>query len=289
MLLRPVSHPSDETKNPQKQIELHPVSLKFSDNELEIAFSQSQSEKDHILQKTWFMPLSLLIVFVFSTVFQMPEAQQLSYLSVCILVFLWAILYLMPTPIYQHHRFLFHFVMRASRIVVFVLSIPKWIVPGENETFLLSLVHRSGITGLLWHGLGYRVRFYQYILLHGIQTAVVAFILSPYVCFHLLQHRPEAQNWIGFVWKKVNILLEIGEDSDSQQCDDNGVHKCSMMLYAAYGFYAFMLPTLLIWSIEIQSRYQFVEQKSREGKWKGYRLKSIWKPEVVLYSGKLLF
>lgn len=285
--MRHAFYRTSKKQKSDQQIDLHPLTLQFSNVELEQEFVSYDSEKDFTLQKRMFIFLSIIVAIGFGYSTRIPAVQQLGRDSVILLCIHWIILQFISSETWERFRFGFHLGFRVSRLVVFMRLLPGWILPRENENFFLAIVRRSCFSILLWMGWGSKLLFYQHILLHGISTAIIGMQLSVYVCSHLLYFRPNAQNWILSIWNAFNLLSETQLDVNEQQCSGNCTAECSILLLMAYAFYVFALPTLMVWAMEIQSRYQFVEQIADKEKWGDIQLYSCWKPEIVFSSGEI--
>lgn len=282
--MRRIHQSQKQSNQSELSIKLHSFSLVFSDAELEDAFELNQTKEDYVPTSIWFMISSFVVLSVNKYFSETPESWIIGSHLAALLFAQASILWLAPLKIWTLYSFPFHFCMRLTRLALFIWWLPVWVIPEGKTNIFLSLINRSGMTILFWHGWGYKLLFHKHILLHGLLTGFTTIALCPFVCISHA-HLPQTQNWIPFVWDLSNSIFDPLEKNSFFDVDL--VDKCSILLMMAHAFYAFALPTSLIWAMEIQSRHQFVEQMAITEKWRNIQLNSCWNPEVVQTSGTL--
>lgn len=288
MMLRRISKESRKSQETGKQISLHPFTLKFSDSKLEREFARSEAEKDYVPTNHWFILLTLFLFFVFGFSFQMSGIWRYGISLMLMLFGQWLVLRVTPICWWASYRCWIHFAMRTTRMILFIRSVPDWITFGENENVFLAMIHRSGISLLLWHGWGYKLLFHQFAFLHGFLTTSTTLFLPPLTCSHISIYQPGAQNWIHFIWERANPVLEL-QSGHYTQLGEFGSNRCLLFLLMGHGLIAFALPTAITWATEIQSRHQFIEQRNMDQeREESIHLDSYWKEEVVMPSGKIM-
>lgn len=277
----------DQRREGERQVDLHPLTLKFSIEDIESAFESSESKKEYMSTRGWFMRMSIFLSLIFGFASRTPGISLLSRNGGLLYFVQWFILRYVSSETWTRYRFWFHVGLKTSKLVMFMWSLNEWIFPGEGENIFIAAAQRSGVIMLFWNGWGTHLIFIEHILLHGITTGFVAFTLPSNVCVQLVSHRPDFQGWIFSIWETVSALFEVQLDSHVQQCDDNALQKCSILFLILVVLYGFALPSAIVWAAEIRSRHQFIEHMNENQRSDDIiHLSACWSAEVVFNNGK---
>lgn len=276
-------------------VTLNPFTFTFSNTDLERTFVLYQGY-EHLCIEKYFVLLDVVLVLAFGISKRCPNGWPAFVMISSLISAHWIQFVRTRTEVILQYRFWTLLAFRSVRFIIFRIVLPLWVVPSISESFLVGAALRSGIITLIWHGIGLQTRFREFILLQGIFSFVVAVKISRPICLGLLEH-PDSEDIVLQVWRLVlqvwrlvhSLAIDLKEIDYPSIAQNKALEACSFLLTAAHFPFSFVLPTFVVWILEIRSRCYFLASLNRSGSWMGFRLETFTKPIAFFHSSDLIY
>jgi len=274
---------------------LSPATLKFSNHEVEHAYAAYRNDGAFLTAERNFMRLNgvLYFIFIFAELlrgeFTMNEAFLLKLMGAAIVAGQFLVMQMVSAKIWVRHRFIFIAVFRTVRLMLFLISVPLWISDptADAKTLFKTAILRTGLTVNVWYALGMPLLFTEHIVLHSIHVVITAVATSRPTCAVILD-TPTSRRIFLHVWKCLHQVLMglagmpeyLPEKESWRSTYDHLPQCCERLLLVAHLVLAFVLPTLLLWRMEVVSRQNYIREMNAQRRWGRLVLDATWIPDI---------
>lgn len=282
---------------------LSPATLRFSDDAVERDYASSRNVGALLKAERNFMRLNGALYLLFILIEMLPGSKapsmavgmRLLGLTVAVVQFL--VMEIFSKEIWARYRFFFITIFRTTRLIIFLNSVPLWVTDPliDGTTLFRTAVLRTGLLVNVWYALGLPLLFTEHLVLHSVHVLVTVAFTSRPTCDAILETSASRRLFVHF-WKCVNqVFMSLAgmpeyfsahDDVDSMH--DNLPQSCERLLIVAHLVLAFVLPTLLLWKMEVSSRQSYVQEINTQRRWGRLHLDVTWLPDIGRIVGRPL-
>lgn len=269
---------------------LNPLTLTFSDENLERKYITSIVQKDQHFQEFLFIGLEtiMLVGMLFSS--RVPTPTNLFLHSVTVLTLHLVLLKWVRMQFYIRYRFWFQLALRMYRAWIATKWFPLWII-SENQHFVQTFILRSGLTASFWYGIGMRTTIWHLIIFQSITIAYLIWSTSRAACVAIVESMGSSE--IIQIWNFLSEMVTGNLDSlvffNPPSCNADPCQLCFSLVVLAHVHIGIVFPFVLYWFLEIRSRHKYVENtNTNRNECQPYiDFNTFLKPEIVAYAGKI--
>lgn len=194
----------------------------------------------------------------------------------------------LPKEYWIQYRNYFIALFRTLRLFVFLHGVLWRMEDPSIDAFLLfkPMVLQSGVLINVWYCLGMPLLFLQHLVLHTLHLGLTLWMNSGQICVKILETKKSSQIFTQFAELVDGVLsgfVAVHKVVDGG--DERLVKLCPKMLILCHFFIGLLVPTLILWRMEIVSRQSFFEEVICHGQWSGLHLDSSWIPNTSSIVG----
>jgi len=275
---------------------LSPLTLRFSNSNLEKEYETYRTNIT-LLATDWrfsmvnvcaYVPFLMMDVVLKRDVFTKAMALKCAGLGLVLLQ------WLMQTQkeFWIQHRWNLISFIRTLRLFVFLIGVSSWIdQPSVDvQTLFKTAVLQSGMLVNAWYSLGMPLMFFQHLVLQAIQVALTVYVTATPTCTKIFQTEDSRQLFAKVTDSVDSVLyvlagMQRGTETGEQ---DQLFELCPRLLVLGHCVIAFLLPSLVLWKMEIASRQYFVQELKRHEQWAHIQVDASWIPDIGRLLGKIL-
>lgn len=275
---------------------LSPLTLRFSNPALEKEYETYRTNTT-LLNTDWrfsvvnvcaYVPFLMLEVVVKRDVYTKAVSLKLAGLGIGLLQWL----VLTEKEFWIQHRWSLISVIRTLRLFFFLMAVSSWMdQPSiDAQSLFKTAVLQSGMLVNVWFSLGMPLMFFQHLILQAIQVALTVYITATPTCTKILQTEHSRQLFAKITDSVDTVLYVLaGMQRGTETGDQDQLFElCPRLLVLGHCVIAFLLPSLVLWKMEIASRQYFVQELKRHEQWAHIQVDASWIPDIGRLLGKIL-
>jgi len=272
---------------------LSPATLRFSNHEVERAYAAYRNDGALMMAEKNFMRLNgvLYLLFIFAEVLDgevnLDGGFLLKIVGAALTAGQFLMMQMVASDVWVRHRFLFVAIFRTARLMLFLISVPLWVsdLTVDGKALFKTAILRTGLLVNVWYALGMPLLFTEHVILHSIHVLITAVVTSRPTCAAILDTPASRHLFLRF-WNCVNQVLMglagmpeyLPEDSSIRP--DHLPQSCERLLLVAHLVLAFVLPTVLLWKMEVASRQSYIQEMNAQRRWGRLTLDATWLPDI---------
>eukprot|EP00210_Caulerpa_lentillifera_P007385 g7058.t1 len=265
------------------------MTLRFSDPVLEREYVAYRTNTT-LLTADWkflmvnmfsYIPFLLMDVILKRAVFTKPMALKLFAFAVVMVHYL--LMLYVNKEFWIRLRGSWISFLRTVRLFAFIIGVPSWLDQPctDVQSLFKTAILQSGMIVNIWWALGMPLLFYQHLIIQTLQVAITFYVTYTPTCSKILQTEISRQIFAQVMNSVDGILYTLaGMQKRSNASPERLVAICPKLLVLGHSVIALLIPTMVLWKMEIVSRKCFIRELNRHEQWSGIQLDASWVPDI---------